>query len=79
MSQKWLPPQQIGNPALGGASLDPGVKGVVFVGRWQCPDCLPLPQYQENLGVALMLCARQTSTPAHPGPVVDDTSCSQFY
>lgn len=46
----------------GEASLDPGVKGAAFAGRW-CPDCLPLLQYQENLRVGVMLCAGETGPP----------------
>lgn len=52
----------------GGASLDPGVRGVVFAGRWQCPDCLPRPLYQGNLGTGLMLCAGETRLPRDCSP-----------
>lgn len=65
------------------ASLDPGEKGVVFAQRWQCPDCLPLPQCQENLGVRVTLCGERQGS-QEPSPDVDDVipffvpSCSQF-
>ena len=58
------------SPADQEASLDPGVKGTGFAGRWPGPDCLPLPPTQESLGGGVMLCAGTDPwlEPASPGP-----------